>query len=132
MIQQLQHTILIISADGYQSRFMSDCLESAGYLVLATDPGNDVLALISKEKPSLVLLDWKLPDRSSLAMLGALRAGRQTARLPVILMGGEMKEDDRLAALEAGADLCLTETLRPKVLTAVVRSVLRRTRESEG
>jgi DNA-binding response OmpR family regulator len=46
--------------------------------------------------------------------------------MPIILVGEEMREEDRLLGLETGADLCLVETFHPEVFVARVRALLRR------
>jgi DNA-binding response OmpR family regulator len=119
-------TIMIVSADGNQSRVMVDCLKNAGYGAQIASQGKSALEMIRSDRPLLIILDWRLPDLSGLAILRTIRAEAQTAKLPIILMSREMKEEDILIGLEAGADICLAETFHPKVFVARVRSLLRR------
>jgi DNA-binding response OmpR family regulator len=126
-------TVLILSADIYQSRLLFDYLEDAGYQPQLADQGRNPLETIHKEKPDLVLLDWGLPDLTALATLRSLRAAQQTANLPVVILMGQESysgsgtgEEERLTALEAGADLCLTKPIQPRVFIAQLHSLLRR------
>ena len=85
------------------------------------------IELIQAEKPVLIIIDKDLPDFNSLAIIRELRSDEIYDRLPVILMGSTMREEDVLIGLEVGADLCLLETFHPQVFVARVRSLLRRT-----
>ena len=121
--------ILIISADDSMAISVMNSLSQAGYKVMHTRQGTGVIDLIQVEKPTLIILDKELPDFNSLAIIRTLRSDGQNNRLPVILMGSNMREEDVLIGLEVGADLCLLETFHPQVFVARVRSLLRR-RES--
>ena len=121
-----QRNILIISADEARARLIRNHLCGAGYLVEISRSGENAFDTLRIARPSLVLLDWQLPDLSGLAVIRRLRAAENTARLPVILMGGDMRDEDRLIGLESGADLCLEEPVYPKEFLARVNALLRR------
>ncbi len=118
--------ILLISADGALVNLVSECLSLAGYQVIQFSQGAGCLELIQAEKPTLVVLDIHLPDYNSLAIIRAIRTESLNDRLPVIVMGSNMREEDALLGLEVGADLCLLEPFHPQVFVARVRSLLRR------
>ncbi len=118
--------VLIISADSNQSRILRESLEKNGFGTQAASLGSTGLQLLHQQKINLVIMDWKLPDINSLAILRDLRSNLVTHRLPVILIGGDMDEDERIRGLDAGADLCLAEPMRSDVFVARVRSLLRR------
>jgi DNA-binding response OmpR family regulator len=123
--------ILIISADDSMAIAVMNSLSQVGYKVMHTRQGTGVIDLIQVEKPTLIILDKELPDFNSLAIIRTLRSDGQNNRLPVILMGSNMREEDVLIGLEVGADLCLLETFHPQVFVARVRSLLRRTESLE-
>lgn len=118
--------ILIISSAGSYARFMMDCLAEAGYETWTVDLGENALLMIQKLLPNLVILDWGLLSSTCLQMIRAIRAQEETARLPMLVLGTDMSEEDVLASLEAGADICLAERLHPKVFVARVHALLRR------
>jgi DNA-binding response OmpR family regulator len=120
--------ILVISADDSLANSVTASLWQAGYQVLHVRRGVGMLDLIQAEKPILIIIDKELPDFNSLAIIRALRSDELYDRLPVILMGSTMYEEDVLIGLEVGADLCLIEAFHPQVFVARVRSLLRRTR----
>ncbi len=117
---------MVVSSDHYRSALVRDCLEQAGYRVWLAETAQSLALAISAIKPDLLLLDWKLPDQNSLALIRDLRSDRQAAGLLIILWGTDMKEEDIMLGLEAGADMCLREPFHPQVLVARVRAVLRR------
>ncbi len=119
--------ILLISADADMSRSITTCLSQVGFKVIHTERGLAGIDLIHVEKPCLIILDIDLPDYNSLAIIRALRAGELNRRIPVILFGARLSDEDALIGWEVGADLCLLETFHPQVFVARVRSLLRRT-----
>ena len=119
-------TILVASADPYRSKAMRDCLVNAGYQVNIRDSGLDVLRVIRQVKPILAVLEWNLPELSGLELTRMLRAGEQTSRIPIILMGPGLSDENRLLGYEAGADICMTGSFTPKVFVARVHALLRR------
>jgi DNA-binding response OmpR family regulator len=119
--------ILLFSADVSMTRAISSCLLEAGYKVALVSQGNGALYVIHTENPALLIFDHDLPGCKSIAIIRSLRSEESNGRLPVILMGANMREEDVLIGLEVGADLCLLEMFHPQVFVARVRSLLRRT-----
>jgi DNA-binding response OmpR family regulator len=101
-------------------------MKEARFKTVNVSQGSGALDVIRVEKPALIILDMLLPDYSSLAIIRRLRDENHTGRIPVILMGETMREEDALIGLEVGADLCLMEAFHPQVFVARVRSLLRR------
>jgi two-component system OmpR family response regulator len=118
--------ILLITADDSMATSISTCLTQSGYQVLRSSRGMDALDLTQAEKPGLLILDVETPDFNSMAIIRTLRSTDDNDRLPVILMGSNIREEDALLGLEVGADLCLREAFHPQVFVARVRSLLRR------
>jgi len=119
-------TILIVSSNDAQSKFMVDCLADAGYETWVADQGENAILNSQKETPNLIILDWGFLNSNGMQFIRKIRAKEKIAHLPILVMGAEMMEEDVLASLDAGADICLTERLHPKVFVARVRSLLRR------
>ncbi len=118
--------IMLFSADESMANAMFACLDEAGYKVFHRSCGSGAIDLIQAEQPAAVILDIELPDLNSLAITRLIRANPSGDRMPVILVGSNMKEEDVLLGLEVGADLCLRETFHPDVFIARMRSLLRR------
>ena len=79
-----------------------------------------------KELPQLVLLDIMLPDEDGLHILKRLRAGAETADLPVMMLTAKSSEYDRVVGLDSGADDYMPKPFGMMELVSRVRALLRR------
>lgn len=86
----------------------------------------DFWQALEKELPQLVLLDIMLPDEDGLHILKRLRAGAETADLPVMMLTAKSSEYDRVVGLDSGADDYLPKPLGMMELVSRVRALLRR------
>ena len=101
-------------------------LEHAGFAALRAASAEEAAQLLRRTLPDVALLDWMLPGQSGLALARRLRADARTHELPIIFLTARSEENDRVAALEAGADDYLTKPFSPRELIARIRAVLRR------
>lgn len=106
-------------------------LEREGYRVIEADRGDDVLALVGRQQPDLLILDLMLPGLSGLEICRALRNDAATADLPIVILTAKAAEADRIAGLEIGADDYVTKPFSPRELIARVGAVLRRSHPVE-
>ena len=102
-------------------------LASAGFEVIATGDGRMVCDLARGQQPGLILLDWMLPNLSGAEICERLRDARETRNIPVIMVTARGEEQDKITALNAGADDYVTKPFSPPELLARIRAVLRRT-----
>jgi two-component system alkaline phosphatase synthesis response regulator PhoP len=86
-------------------------------VVEATD-GDEAWLLIQQYKPSLVLLDVRMPGRTGLEILSAIRSDASLARTKVIMLTASALASDMTAALASGADAYLTKPFSPRDLLA--------------
>jgi DNA-binding response OmpR family regulator len=98
-----------------------------GFRVRQYADGRGLLAELRRERPDLVVLDVMLPDTDGFALCRALKAERDLAALPLIMLTARTEESDRVLGLELGADDYVAKPFSPKELAARVRAVLRRT-----
>lgn len=101
-------------------------LEREGFAVRVVNDGEQGLAEIRKEPPSLVILDMMLPGMSGVDVCQQLRAVPTTARLPIVMVTARAAETDRVAGLEMGADDYIVKPFSVREVVARIRSVLRR------
>jgi CheY-like chemotaxis protein len=95
-----------------------------GYQVLVAANGNDGLALVSKERPDLVLMDLNLPDIDGWEVTRRLKADPQTADIPVIALTAHAMSGDRDRALAAGCDEFDTKPVDFERLLQKMKSLL--------
>ena len=99
-----------------------------GFHVGVAATGEEALKLIRTQSPDLVLLDLMLPGMDGLEVCRLLRGDVATKHLPVVMITAKGEEADIVAGLELGADDYVTKPFSPRVLSARVKSVLRRKR----
>jgi two-component system, OmpR family, KDP operon response regulator KdpE len=122
-------TILIIEDEAQMQRFLRASLVGNGYQVLQAETARDGLAQAGARTPDLVLLDLGLPDLDGLEVTQHLRSW---AKMPIIVISARGKEEDKIKALDAGADDYLTKPFGVGELLARIRAALRRSAHSEG
>lgn len=98
-------------------------LEDEGFEVSEAPTAFDGLARFAADRPDLVLVDLKLPDRSGFDICRALR---QTSGVPIIIVTANESSADVVTGLECGADDYVTKPFQPKELVARIRAHLRR------
>lgn len=86
----------------------------------------DFWQALEKGMPQLVLLDIMLPDEDGLHILKRLRAGAETADLPVMMLTAKSSEYDRVVGLDSGADDYMPKPFGMMELVSRVRALLRR------
>ncbi len=114
--------ILIIDDEISIVRFLTHSLEVNGFEVHSAEDGESGLLAVVDLRPDLVILDFGLPDQSGIDVLVKLRAW---SKLPVIFLTVRDSDDDKVAALDSGADDYLTKPFSVPELMARVRVALR-------
>ena len=106
-------------------RLIKTSLLAHNYRYLETDQGRHALELAASHNPDLVLLDLGLPDMDGLEVTSELRTWSQ---VPIIVISARGQEDDKVRALDTGADDYVTKPFGSRELLARVRTALRHTR----
>lgn len=120
--------VLLVEDEPAQREILRYNLSSEGYEVTAAENGDDALLLAEEVRPDLVLLDWMLPGVSGIEVLRRLKARRQLAEIPIIMLSARSEEMDRVRGLETGADDYMVKPYSVSELMARIRTQLRRTR----
>lgn len=100
--------------------------------VCEAERGDEALALIIKERPSLILLDLMLPGLDGLAVCREIRRTPSVASTPVVMLTAKSTEDDIVRGLELGADDYITKPFSKAVLIARIKAALRRPASAQG
>ncbi len=124
--------ILVVEDEPAIAELVSYTLREAGWLPVIVSNSQDAWDEIQARMPQLILLDWMLPDQSGLRLLSRLRADRQFAALPVIMLTAKSMEEDKIAGLNNGADDYVTKPFSPRELTARINALLRRKLPEHG
>lgn len=109
---------LIIDDEIQMRRLLRVTLESAGYRVFDADNGQNGLTEAASRRPDVIVLDMGLPDLDGLKVLKRLR---EWSRAPVVILSVRDGEEDKVAALDAGADDYVTKPFNSAELLARLR-----------
>ena len=101
-------------------------LAKEGYHVTGAITGEDALKKAGVEAFDLIVLDLMLPGIDGLEVTKKLKSNRATEQVPIVILSAKGEEADIVTGLELGADDYITKPFSPKVLTARVRTALRR------
>lgn len=115
-------TILVIEDEKNISDFISKTLSSQGYRVCSAFTGREALSLASSLCPDIFLLDLGLPDMDGMEIIHQIRTW---SGCPIIVVSARTQEDDKVRALDAGADDYLTKPFGTSELLARIRTSLR-------
>lgn len=118
-----EYEILVIDDERQIRRLLELSLAGAGYRVRTCENGQLALSEIALRRPDVIILDLGLPDIDG---LDVLRNVREWTRTPILVLTARDREDDKIAALDAGADDYLTKPFGGGELLARVRVILRR------
>jgi two-component system KDP operon response regulator KdpE len=114
----LKPVALVIDDELQIRRLLRVCLEANGYRVLEAATGKDGIAEAAQHPPDVVLLDLGLPDMEGVAVLKRLR---EWSRVPVVVLSVRDREEDKIAALDQGADDYVTKPFATGELLARLR-----------
>jgi len=119
-------TILIVEDEPDIQHLLAVNLQNAGYRAMRAASVPQAETLMREVLPSLVLLDWMLPETLGMTFARRLRGDQRTTNIPIIMLTGRAQESDKVAALEAGVDDYVTKPFSPRELLARIKAVLRR------
>lgn len=118
--------IYLVEDDNSIRELVIYTLQTTGFSAKGFCCAGDFWEEMSREQPSLVLLDIMLPDEDGLTILKKLREAPQTSRLPVIMLTAKGTEYDKVVGLDSGADDYIPKPFGMMELVSRVRALLRR------
>ncbi len=123
MTEEVKSLILVIEDDQQTRRLLKTNLCNRGWRVIEAENGKSGLSLIKSDSPDLVILDLGLPDMDGISVTKRLR---QYSDLPVLVLSARSQEQNKIMALDAGADDYLTKPFSTGELHARLQALLRR------
>ncbi|MDA0841335.1 MAG: SpoIIE family protein phosphatase [Planctomycetota bacterium] len=95
------------------------------YRILEAENGADALAMLTKERVDLIILDFDMPVMNGLELARKVRQDARTYDVKIIMLSARSFEQDKVAGLDAGADEYVTKPIRPSELQARTRAMIR-------
>ena len=121
--------IVVIEDEKQIRRFLRMTLEAEGIAVAEAETGRQGLLEIGARRPDMLILDLGLPDMDGVELIRQLRAW---TAIPVLVLSARSNEDQKVDALDAGADDYLTKPFGTSELMARIRAQLRRRTAESG
>lgn len=121
--------ILVVEDEAAISNFMSAILTSNHYSLVKASSGKEAVSLAASCCPDLILLDLGLPDMDGIDVLKSIR---QWTGIPIIVVSARGHEQEKVEALDLGADDYITKPFGTSELLARIRTEIRHSRKKPG
>ncbi|HAA11175.1 MAG TPA: hypothetical protein DCE41_05510 [Cytophagales bacterium] len=127
------YTLLLVDDDAQTLLVLKEHLREGPYKLLYTPKGKDALSIVLNEEPTLILLDWVMPEMDGIQTLEVLKANPTIADIPVIMFTGMHRDSPHLQqALERGAVDFLHKPFDPVELKARIANIIRLTETTKA
>lgn len=126
-----KHLIMVIEDEEALALMLKYNLEKEGFDVVTESRGSKALAEVEKNQPSVILLDWMLPEMSGVEICKLIRSKPDIKNIPVIMLTAKGEEEDKIKGLSSGADDYVTKPFSLPELIARVKTQLRRAPEPQ-
>ncbi|MDX2079562.1 MAG: response regulator [Terrimicrobiaceae bacterium] len=126
----MQDSVLVVEDESDVVDLLRYNLGRAGFEVLIANTGNRGLELARQHRPDVIVLDLMLPGLSGHEVCRKLKADREMAGIPIVMLTAKGEPAERVKGLELGADDYVTKPFSPRELVLRVQGLLRRARSA--
>jgi CheY-like chemotaxis protein len=116
--------VLLVDDSQTVRRMLDWSLKPTGWKTLHASDGLQALEILHVEAVDLAIVDLNMPRMDGIELIRSVRSDARLKHLPIILLSTEMRDEDRQAAIEAGANLYLTKPSTPTLLRQKAESFL--------
>ena len=118
--------ILVVEDDKGIRDLLKDMLEEADFSLELAGDTQKALAMLQRQLPDLIILDWMLPGQSGMEWARRLKKDDRYSAIPIIMLTARTEEDDKIKSLDSGVDDHISKPFSSRELLARIRAVLRR------
>jgi len=118
--------VMVIEDEEALSMLLSYNLEKEGYEVATVSNGLNAVSEVERLLPSVIILDWMLPEISGVEICKLIRSKPDIKTIPIIMLTAKSQEEDKIKGLSAGADDYVTKPFSVPELMARVKTNMRR------
>lgn len=122
----MNNLVMVIEDEEALSMLLSYNLQKEGYQVATVKNGLNAVSEVEKQLPSVIILDWMLPEISGIEICKLIRSKPDIKNIPIIMLTAKSQEEDKIKGLSAGADDYVTKPFSVPELLARVKTNLRR------
>jgi len=122
----MKRKILVADDEPNNLKMIESRLRAKGYAVLTAPDGNTSLDLARSERPDLVILDLEMPGKEGHEVCKALKAGQDTAQIPVILYTARVQQSDDALSRASGCDVFIREPYQSNVIMTKIEDLLKK------
>jgi DNA-binding response OmpR family regulator len=117
--------VLVVDDDAGFRAYVRAALDQAAFQVIEASDGTEAIDVALRERPDVILLDWRMPGKSGIAVCRNLREQTALAGTRIAMITGLDDDRDRTLARHAGADAFLVKEPDPDALRGQVERLLR-------
>lgn len=121
-------SILIVEDETDLSKILKLNFSQEGFEVYEYESGENILNVIKKYSPSVILLDLMIPNKDGFEVCKDIKSHPEYSHIPVLIMSAKNQDYNIISGLEIGADDYITKPFSVGVIVAKVRAILRRQR----
>lgn len=126
-----KYHILIVDKDKASIEHTIKCFKTDNYKFTEVTKTKDLVSVIKKEKPDLVILEVDLQEADGIEICWDIRADATLVKLPIVFLSSRADDFTQITAFEAGADEFISKTSRSRLFSHRIKALLRRSYDKE-
>jgi DNA-binding response OmpR family regulator len=116
--------VVVIDDEPFILMMIEDKLKKANIHVVALRESRDAMAVIRKEMPDLIILDWMMPEVSGIELCRMLKEDSDLLHIPIFMLTAKGQDADEQMGIRCGVARYITKPFSPKVLLEMVQEVV--------
>jgi DNA-binding response OmpR family regulator len=116
--------VIVIDDEPFILMMIEDKLKKANIGVVTLRKSKDAMAVIKKEMPDLIILDWMMPELSGIELCRMLKEDPDMLHIPIFMLTAKGQDADEQLGLRCGVTRYITKPFSPKILLEMVQEVI--------